>query len=53
MKWWLTELNKIGYGALIHTIGDAGVRESLNAIEAAKRRCKPALYTYACGNGRR
>ncbi len=27
MKWWLTELNKIGYGALIHTIGDAGVRE--------------------------
>ncbi|UHA73352.1 amidohydrolase [Paenibacillus sp. 481] len=37
MKWWLTELNKIGYGAFIHTIGDAGVRESLNAIEAAKK----------------
>ena len=38
MKWWLTELNKIGYGALIHTIGDGGVRESLNAIEAAKKK---------------
>lgn len=38
MKWWLTELNKLGYGALIHTIGDGGVRESLNAIEAAKKK---------------
>lgn len=38
MKWWLSELNKIGYGALIHTIGDGGVRESLNAIEAAKKK---------------
>ncbi|MCQ6288013.1 amidohydrolase [Bacillus cereus] len=37
MKWWLAELDKIGYGALIHTIGDGGVRESLNAIEAVKK----------------
>ncbi|HDR4371327.1 urease [Bacillus cereus] len=45
MKWWLTELNKIGYGALIHTIGDAGVRESLNAIEAAKKEGVNQPYT--------
>ncbi|HDR3345071.1 TPA: amidohydrolase [Bacillus cereus] len=45
MKWWLTELNKIGYGALIHTIGDAGVRESLNAIEAAKKEGANQPYT--------
>ncbi|MGH1284262.1 amidohydrolase [Bacillus toyonensis] len=45
MKWWLTELNKIGYGALIHTIGDGGVRESLNAIEAAKKEGAKQPYT--------
>ncbi|GAB6425338.1 amidohydrolase [Bacillus luti] len=45
MKWWLTELNKIGYGALIHTIGDGGVRESLNAIEAAKKGGANQPYT--------
>ncbi|EEK88360.1 MULTISPECIES: amidohydrolase [Bacillus] len=45
MKWWLTELNKIGYGALIHTIGDAGVRESLNAIEAVKKEGANQPYT--------
>ncbi|HGH7183156.1 urease [Bacillus cereus] len=45
MKWWLTELNKIGYGALIHTIGDGGVRESLNAIEAAKKEGANQPYT--------
>ncbi|MFB6587900.1 amidohydrolase [Bacillus thuringiensis] len=45
MKWWLTELNKIGYGALIHTIGDGGVRESLNAIEAAKKKGAKQPYT--------
>ncbi|MGG8380657.1 amidohydrolase [Bacillus sp. R-CC1] len=45
MKWWLTELNKIGYGALIHTIGEAGVRESLNAIEAAKKEGANQPYT--------
>jgi predicted amidohydrolase YtcJ len=45
MKWWLTELDKIGYGAFIHTIGDAGVRESLNAIEAAKKSGSTRPYT--------
>ncbi|PEK09161.1 amidohydrolase [Bacillus toyonensis] len=45
MKWWLTELNKLGYGALIHTIGDSGVRESLNAIEAAKKEGTKQPYT--------
>ncbi|HHT7085505.1 TPA: amidohydrolase [Bacillus cereus] len=45
MKWWLTELNKIGYGALIHTIGDGGVRESINAIEAAKKEGAKQPYT--------
>ncbi|MBJ8103677.1 MULTISPECIES: amidohydrolase [Bacillus cereus group] len=45
MKWWLTELNKLGYGALIHTIGDGGVRESLNAIEAAKKEGANQPYT--------
>ncbi|MBG9513996.1 urease [Bacillus thuringiensis] len=45
MKWWLTELNKIGYGVLIHTIGDGGVRESLNAIEAAKKEGANQPYT--------
>ncbi|MBC2686220.1 amidohydrolase [Bacillus toyonensis] len=45
MKWWLTELNKLGYGALIHTIGDSGVRESLNAIEAAKKEGAKQPYT--------
>ncbi|EJV69809.1 urease [Bacillus mycoides] len=45
MKWWLTELNKIGYGALIHTIGDGGVRESLNAIDAAKKEGANQPYT--------
>ncbi|KAA0760501.1 amidohydrolase [Bacillus sp. SH5-2] len=45
MKWWLTELNKIGYGALIHTIGDGGGRESLNAIEAAKTEGAKQPYT--------
>ncbi|MBD8499681.1 amidohydrolase [Paenibacillus arenosi] len=45
MKWWLTELNKIGYGAFIHTIGDGGVRESLNAIEAAQNNGANQPYT--------
>lgn len=45
IKWWLTELNKLGYGALIHTIGDSGVRESLNAIEAAKKEGAKQPYT--------
>lgn len=36
MKQWLVELNKIGYGAHIHAIGDGAIRESLNAIEAMR-----------------
>ncbi|WP_271271093.1 amidohydrolase [Aliamphritea hakodatensis] len=36
MKFWLSELNEIGYGAHIHAIGDGAVRESLNAIEAVR-----------------
>lgn len=36
MAWWLTELNKIGYGAHIHAIGDAGVRNTLDAIETLR-----------------
>ena len=37
MKFWLSELNEIGYGAHIHAIGDGAVRESLNAIEAVRK----------------
>ena len=44
IEWWLTELEKIGYGAHIHTIGDMAVRESLNAIEAV--RSKGSLNSY-------
>jgi predicted amidohydrolase YtcJ len=33
---YVTELEKVGYDMHIHTIGDRGVRESLNAIEAAQ-----------------
>lgn len=33
---WLTELNTIGYGAHIHTIGDGAIRETLNAIQSVR-----------------
>ena len=36
MKQWLVELDKVGYGAHIHAIGDGAIRESLNAIEAMR-----------------
>eukprot|EP00919_Chromeraceae_sp_WS-2016_P064875 GHVR01153636.1.p1 GENE.GHVR01153636.1~~GHVR01153636.1.p1 ORF type:complete len:118 (-),score=14.84 GHVR01153636.1:7-360(-) len=36
MKSWLTELDKIGYGAMVHVIGDGAVRESLNAVADAR-----------------
>ncbi len=36
MTSWLKALDQLGYGAHIHTIGDDGVRASLNAIEAAR-----------------
>mgnify|MGYP001946240424 CR=1 FL=1 len=37
MKDWLKSLDKIGYGAHIHAIGDGGVRDSLDSIEAARK----------------
>ncbi|WP_064605016.1 amidohydrolase [Photobacterium sp. J15] len=45
MKSWLTELDKIGYGAHIHAIGDGGIRESLNAVEYARRQGSERDYT--------
>ncbi|ELR64881.1 Exoenzymes regulatory protein AepA in lipid-linked oligosaccharide synthesis cluster [Photobacterium marinum] len=45
MKSWLTELDKIGYGAHIHAIGDGGIRESLNAVEYARRQGSDRDYT--------
>lgn len=37
MTYYISELEKTGYNMLIHAIGDRGVYESLNAIEAAKQ----------------
>ncbi|MGR6872983.1 amidohydrolase [Pseudomonas sp. HK3] len=34
---YVTELSKVGFDAHIHAIGDRGVRESLNAVEAAQK----------------
>ena len=34
---YITELQDIGFGAIIHAIGDRGVHEALNAIEAAQK----------------
>ncbi|MGF1728366.1 amidohydrolase [Photobacterium kasasachensis] len=45
MKSWLTELNKIGYGAHIHAIGDGAIRESLNAVEFARQQGVDRDYT--------
>lgn len=45
MQWWLSELNKIGYGAHIHTIGDGGVHESLNAIASVRKEGSKQDYT--------
>lgn len=36
MKDWLSALRELGYGAHIHAIGDLGVRETLDAIEAVR-----------------
>ena len=36
LQHWLRELDKIGYGAHIHAVGDGAVRESLDAIAAAR-----------------
>lgn len=48
LKKYITELEPIGFGAIIHSIGDRGIRESLNAIEAANK-ANPEL----AGNKRR
>lgn len=45
MTWWLSELNKIGYGAHIHAIGDAGVRNTLNAIETLRAQGATTAYS--------
>jgi predicted amidohydrolase YtcJ len=45
MSKWLKELNKIGYGAHIHAIGDGAIRESLNAIESVRRQGSDKDYT--------
>lgn len=45
MEGWLTELNKLGYGAHIHAIGDGGVRAALDAIEGVRRRGSERDYT--------
>ncbi|WLQ13174.1 amidohydrolase [Hahella aquimaris] len=37
MQDWLVKLDRLGYGAHIHAIGDGAVRESLNAIAAARQ----------------
>jgi len=45
MKDWLLALDKIGYGAHIHAIGDGAIRESLNAIEHARQQNSDRDYT--------
>ncbi|OAN11690.1 urease [Photobacterium jeanii] len=45
MENWLTELDKIGYGAHIHAIGDGAIRESLNAVEHARKMKSQRDYT--------
>lgn len=37
MAKYITELERVGFGVMIHAIGDRGVREALNAIEAAQQ----------------
>ena len=41
MKQWLKALDKIGYGAHIHAIGDGAIRESLDAIETLHAQGSP------------
>ena len=45
MASWLTELDKIGFGAHIHAIGDGAIRESLNAIEHVRAQNSTRDYT--------
>ena len=35
---YITELEKVGFSAHIHALGDRGIRESLNAVETAQKR---------------
>ncbi|TQV87416.1 amidohydrolase [Aliikangiella coralliicola] len=41
---WLKQLNKIGYGAHIHAVGDAGINEALNAIEQSRKQGSQQKY---------
>ncbi|MEH0759610.1 amidohydrolase [Vibrio sp. 16] len=45
MKIWLNELDRIGYGAHIHAIGDGAIRESLDAIASVRRQSPHRPYT--------
>ncbi|KHA62109.1 urease [Vibrio variabilis] len=45
MKTWLNELDRIGYGAHIHAIGDGAIRESLDAIASVRRQSPHRPYT--------
>lgn len=45
METWLKALDKIGYGAHIHAIGDGAIRESLNAIETMRGQGGDKDYT--------
>lgn len=45
MTTWLDALNKIGYSAHIHAIGDGAVRESLDAIEHVRNQGAKKPYT--------
>ncbi|MEZ9655994.1 amidohydrolase [Vibrio splendidus] len=45
MKEWLTALDKIGFSAHIHAIGDGAVRESLDAIESVRKHGSQKPYT--------
>lgn len=44
MQAWLISLDKIGYGAHVHAIGDSAVRETLNAIEVARKAGSKQIY---------
>lgn len=42
---WLSELDRLGYGAHIHAIGDLGIRDSLDAIAAQRAAGSQRRYT--------
>jgi len=48
MAKYITELEPMGFGAIIHAIGDRGTREALDAIESANK-----INTELTGNKRR